>query len=513
MGWKVTHTMTSDPAAFLEVERISKRFPGVKALSDVSLRIGAGESVAVIGENGAGKSTLMKILAGIQPPDEGTIRVNGEVTEIRGVTDAMELGIALIHQELNLCDNLSIGANIYLGREPCTLGWIDQANVNAQSREYLRQVGLDIDPRRPLAALSIGQQQLVEIAKALSCNAKLLIMDEPTSSLSSREVDRLFEVINSLRASGVSIVYISHRLSEVHQVCDRVVALRDGQNSGGLSREEITHDNMVRLMVGRELDQFYAHTPQTPGEVVLEAKQIVTFAHPGHEISFQLRAGEIVGLAGLVGAGRTELFETLFGIHPPVRGTLEIAGQSVRINGPRDAIKHEIFLVPEDRKQQGLVLPMDVGQNTTLPGLHRLAYLTWIDHAREEQVAQEMVKRLRVKTPSTHQVIQYLSGGNQQKVVIAKWLAMNPKVLLLDEPTRGIDVGAKHEIYELMEELAASGVAILFVSSEMEEVLGMSDRVLVMHEGAMAGELTRDQLSEEAIMNLATGQTLVDAAR
>ncbi|MFN3151908.1 sugar ABC transporter ATP-binding protein [Bremerella sp.] len=500
--------MSSSSPPFLEVERISKRFPGVKALSEVSLAVGAGESIAVIGENGAGKSTLMKILAGIQSPDSGTIRVEGKPVEIRGVTDALELGIALIHQELNLCDNLSVGANIYLGREPKRLGWIDQAEVNAQSRKYLEQVGLKIDPRTLLADLSIGQQQLVEIAKALSCNAKLLIMDEPTSSLSAREVQRLFEVIQSLRASGVSIVYISHRLSEVHQVCDRVVALRDGQNSGELAREEISHDNMVRLMVGRDLDQFYAHQPMTPGEVVLSVKSVRTHAHPGHKISFELRAGEIVGLAGLVGAGRTELLETLFGIHPPEGGTIEVSGKSVSIRSPKDAIAHEIFLVPEDRKQQGLVLPMDVGENTTLPGLHRLSYFSWVDPRQEQQLAEDMVKRMRVKTPSTRQIIQYLSGGNQQKVVIAKWLAMNPKILLLDEPTRGIDVGAKHEIYELMEELARKGVAILFVSSEMEEILGMADRVLVMHEGAMSGELTRDQLTEEAVMHLATGQQL-----
>ncbi|GAA4439048.1 sugar ABC transporter ATP-binding protein [Bremerella cremea] len=500
--------MNPAPVPFLEVDQVSKRFPGVKALSEVSLQVGVGESIAVIGENGAGKSTLMKILAGIQQPDRGTIRIDGKPVEVRSVTDAQRLGIALIHQELNLCDNLSVGANIYLGREPRKFGWIDQAAVNANSRKYLQQVGLDIDPRKPLAELSIGQQQLVEIAKALSCNARLLIMDEPTSSLSAREVERLFGVIQSLRADGVSIVYISHRLSEVHRVCDRVVALRDGQNSGGLSREEISHDNMVRLMVGRELDQFYAHQSQTPGEVVLQAKSLRTHAHPGHEISFQLKAGEIVGLAGLVGAGRTELFETLFGVHPPIGGTVEVAGKPVSIRSPRDAIRHEVFLVPEDRKAQGLVLPMDVGQNTSLPGLHRLSFLSWIDHGKEQRLIDEMIERMHVKTPNSRQIIQYLSGGNQQKVVIAKWLAMHPKVLLLDEPTRGIDVGAKHEIYELMEELARHGVAILFVSSEMEEILGMADRVLVMHEGALAGELTRDQLSEESVMNLATGQKL-----
>ncbi|MBI1246405.1 ATP-binding cassette domain-containing protein [bacterium] len=500
--------MNLQPVPFLEVERISKRFPGVKALSEVSLAVGVGESIAVIGENGAGKSTLMKILAGIQQPDSGTIRIDGKPVEIRGVPAAQRLGIALIHQELNLCDNLSIGANIFLGREPRQFGWISQSEINAQSRKYLEQVGLDVDPRTLLAELSIGQQQLVEIAKALSCNARLLIMDEPTSSLSAREVERLFSVIQSLRESGVSIVYISHRLSEVHQVCDRVVALRDGQNSGGLSREEITHDNMVRLMVGRDLDQFYARQSLTPGDVVLAAKGLRTRDNPTHAINFQLRSGEIVGLAGLVGAGRTELLEALFGVQPAVAGTIEVAGRTASIRSARDAIAHEIFLVPEDRKLQGLVLPMDVGQNTSLPGLHRLSYFSWIDSRSEQKLADDMVKRMRVKTPSTRQIIQYLSGGNQQKVVIAKWLAMNPKVLLLDEPTRGIDVGAKHEIYELMEELARRGVAILFVSSEMEEVLGMADRVLVMHEGALSGELTRAQLSEEAVMTLATGQQM-----
>ncbi len=489
--------MTPDVLPFLEVERVSKRFPGVKALSDVSLTVAVGESVAIIGENGAGKSTLMKILAGIQAADQGTIKVRGQVARIGDVKDAIRLGIALIHQELNLCDNLSVGANIFLGREPRRFGLIDHRRLNAEARKYLQQVGLEIDPRTPLAYLSIGQQQLVEIAKALSCDAQLLIMDEPTSSLSSREVERLFQVIDTLRARGVSILYISHRLSEVKQVCDRVVALRDGKNSGRLAREEISHDNMVRLMVGRDLDQFYAHAPQTPGQVVLEAKNLRTAAHPGHTLNFQLCAGEIVGLAGLVGAGRTELLETLFGITPAVHGQIEVNGQPVSIRSPRQAIAQEVFLVPEDRKQQGLVLPLDVQQNTVLPGLSRLARLGWIDGRREQQLAAEMIQRK----------VRNLSGGNQQKVVIAKWLAMHPKVLLLDEPTRGIDVGAKHEIYELMEDLARKGVAILFVSSEMEEILGMADRVLVMHEGCLAGQLSREQLSEEAVMHLATGKS------
>ncbi|MEX1040855.1 MAG: sugar ABC transporter ATP-binding protein [Pirellulaceae bacterium] len=500
--------MPSDSPPFLEAERITKSFPGVKALVEVSLTVGQGESVAIIGENGAGKSTLMKILAGIQPPDGGMIKVNGELVELRGVKDAMRLGIALIHQELNLCDNLTVGGNIFLGREPRVCGFISHREIRKQSVDVLRQVGLSLSPETPLAELSIGQQQLVEIAKALSCNARLLIMDEPTSSLSSREVEALFTVIQSLRAKGVSILYISHRLGEVRRVSDRVVALRDGQNSGELPHQEITHENMVRLMVGRDLSQFYAHVCHPPGELVLQAAGLRTPTHPEESLDFELRRGEIVGLSGLVGAGRTELLNTLFGIAPAEQGEIEIAGQACRIRSPRDAIAHGVFLVPEDRKLQGLVLDMDVRENISLPALAGMSRMALVDGRRERSLALEMIDRMRVKTPGPAQVIRYLSGGNQQKVVIAKWLAMKPKVLLLDEPTRGIDIGAKHEIYELMESLAKQGVAILFVSSELEEILGMADRALVMHEGRLAGCLSRDQLSEEAVMNLATGGPL-----
>lgn len=497
--------MPTDSSPFLEAERITKSFPGVKALREVSLSVGRGESVAIIGENGAGKSTLMKILAGIQPPDGGTIKVDGEQVELRGVKDAMRLGIALIHQELNLCDNLTVGANIFLGREPRACGFISHRQIRQQSVEVLRQVGLSIPPETPLAELSIGQQQLVEIAKALSCNARLLIMDEPTSSLSSREVEALFAVIQTLRDKGVSILYISHRLGEVRRVSDRVVALRDGHNSGELPHQEITHDNMVRLMVGRDLSQFYAHVCHPPGDVVLQTSGLRTPTHPEESLDLTLRRGEIVGLSGLVGAGRTELLNTLFGIQPAAQGEIQIEGQAWRIRSPRDAIAKGVFLVPEDRKLQGLVLEMDVRENISLPALGGMSRMALVDHRRERSLALEMIDRMRVKTPGPSQVIQYLSGGNQQKVVIAKWLAMQPKVLLLDEPTRGIDIGAKHEIYELMESLAKEGVAILFVSSELEEILGMADRALVMHEGRLAGCLTRDQLSEEAVMHLATG--------
>jgi ribose transport system ATP-binding protein len=349
---------------------------------------------------------------------------------------------------------------------------------------------------------------LVEIAKALSANARVLIMDEPTSSLSSHEALRLFEVVKDLRSKGVCIVYISHRLGEVKELADRVVVLRDGRNAGGLDRHEITHDAMVRLMVGRDLSQFYAHTPHKPGAVVLEVEGLRTEAWPDEPLDFQLRAGEIVGVAGLVGAGRTEMLRALFGVDRRAGGTVRVGGQPLRLETPHDAIRAGIALVPEDRKQQGLVLEMAVRENIGLAGLlrNRLAG-GLLNFAIERQDTAEMIRKLKIKTPHAEQVVQYLSGGNQQKVVLGKWLALAPRVLLLDEPTRGIDIGAKQDIYSLMEELAARGVAILFVSSEMEEVLGMSDRTLVLHEGRLAGELRRDQLSEEAVMHLATGNT------
>ncbi|TWT30940.1 sugar ABC transporter ATP-binding protein [Blastopirellula retiformator] len=492
----------------LEVCNVTKRFPGVKALKGVSLSIAPGESVAVIGENGAGKSTLMKILAGIQTPDKGEIKIDGRPVEIRTVRDAEKLGIALIHQELNLCDNLDVAANIFLGKEPRAFGFLKRREMEHRASEVLRQVGLDVPPTASLASLSIGRRQLVEIAKALASSAQVLIMDEPTSSLSTGEVENLFRVIRTLREQGVSVVYISHRLSEIHHVADRVVALRDGRNSGELAKDQITHEQMVRLMVGRDLDQFFPHTPHTAEETVLSAKGVRVAGKSGFPIDLQLKAGEIVGLAGLVGAGRTELLETLFGVRRAVGGSVEVAGKRVSLRSPRDAIATGLFLVPEDRKQDGLVIEMTVGENITLPGLSRASTAGILPTSWERSTAAEMIETLRIKTPGPGQIIQFLSGGNQQKAVIAKWLAMGPKVLLLDEPTRGIDIGAKHEIYEMMERLAQQGVAILFASSEMEEVIGMSDRTLVMHEGQLAGELRRDQLSEEAIMRLATGAAI-----
>ena len=496
----------SNDTPLLEVRGLTKRFPGVRALTDVSITLGRGEVVAVIGENGAGKSTLMKILAGVQRPDEGEIRVDGKAVEIGSVQAAMELGIALIHQELNLADNLDVAANIFLGREPRRMGFIDRRRICAEAERFIGRVGLDVSPRTIVGTLPIGRQQMVEIAKALSVNARVLIMDEPTSSLTQHETEQLFKVVRDLRSRGISVIYISHRLGEVKELADRVVVLRDGRNAGELRREDVSHDRMVKLMVGRDVSQFYPHTPHAPGDVVLEVDRLRTAAHPRHELSFQVRTGEMVGVAGLVGAGRTEMLQAIFGVVPAVGGTIRVAGREVAIRSAVDAIRSGIALVPEDRKQQGLILEMAVRENMSLPSLRRTQRAGFLDNASERKISAEMIEALNVKTPGDRQVVQYLSGGNQQKVVIGKWLAMSPRVLLLDEPTRGIDVGAKQEIYRLMEKLVRGGVAILFVSSEMEEVLGMSDRTLVMHEGRITGELKRGELSEEAIMNLATGR-------
>ena len=491
----------------LVVQGVSKSFSGVRALADVDLTLLSGERLAVIGENGAGKSTLMKILAGVLPSDRGRIRLRGQPIEIRSVRDALEHGIALIHQELNLAPNLDLGANIFLGREPLRRLLIDRDRIQRESARYLEMVGLDLAPSCLVGSLSIGQQQLVEIAKALAVDARILIMDEPTSSLSQHETLRLFEVIRDLKDRGVSIIYISHRLGEVLNLADRVEVLRDGENAGRLEGEEISHDRMVRLMVGRDISQFYHHLDRQPGEPLLKVEVLCTDAHPKKPLSFQVRRGEIVGVAGLVGAGRTGVLQTLFGIVSPHSGRIEVAGKPLRPGRPRDAIRAGIALVPEDRKEQALILDMALRVNLSLARLRRDQRFGFLDMRREADLVEQAIERLRIQSQGPEQFVRYLSGGNQQKVVLGRWLAMDPSVLLLDEPTRGIDVGSKEEIYGLIEQLAARGVAVLFVSSEMEEILGLSDRILVMHQGSITGELSRDELSEKRVMELATGIT------
>ena len=493
-------------APLLEVRGATKRFPGVVALNNVDLTLERGEVLAVIGENGAGKSTLMKILAGVQGPDAGSIVLEEEAVTIGSCRQATELGIALIHQELNLSDNLSVGANIYLGREPSRFGVIDQKKVLAGADEILKRLDLAFSADTLVKHLAIGQQQLVEIAKALSANARILIMDEPTSSLSAGESERLFEVIEDLRDEGVSIIYISHRLAEVKRLANRVLVLRDGENAGTLEQDAINHDAMVRLMVGRDVSQYYAREAHEPGEKVLEVRNLVTPSWPQHALNFNVRAGEIVGVSGLVGAGRTEMLRVLFGVDQAVQGEMLVNDNPVAFRSPMDAINAGIALVPEGRKEQGLIIDMSVRHNTSLVSLWRDRRSGGVlNGGAEKDQTVEMIGRLNIKTPSDEQNVRFLSGGNQQKVVLGKWLTMQPSLLLLDEPTRGIDIGAKEEVYRLMEMLAKEGMGVLFVSSELEEILGMADRVLVMHEGRITGELDRSELTEEAVMHLATG--------
>jgi ribose transport system ATP-binding protein len=507
-GVTVSQSSTEQPV--LEVRQLSKAFPGVQALKEVSLRLQRSEILALIGENGAGKSTLLKILGGVQRPDSGESLLDGRPVHLNGVDAAERLGIALIHQELNLADNLDVAGNIFLGREPRwggPLRLLDR-RIYADAERIMRRVGLDGSPRTLVGQLPVGQQQLVEIARALSLQSRILIMDEPTSSLTQHEADRLFPIIRDLKAQGVSIIYVSHRLKEVEALADRVVVLRDGANAGELGREAIRHEAMVRLMVGRELKQFYQRTPHAPAPgppPLVRVEGLRLRPGRGRPIAFALHAGEIVGMAGLMGSGRTELAEALFGIEPPVAGEVFLNGMRTRIEGPTQAIAAGVLLVPEDRRLQGLILSESVQENIGLPSLEQLSRWHLVSRRRERELARELCGRLNVRTPSVQQTVGLLSGGNQQKVVLAKWLARSPRLLILDEPTRGVDIGAKTEIYALMDRLAQQGVAVLMISSDLEEILGMSDRVLVMHEGALAGELGRAEMTEEAIMHLATG--------
>ena len=495
----------------LEVIEISKRFPGVQALDRVSLTLRAGEVLAVVGENGAGKSTLMKILAGIYQPDGGQVLLDGQPARFPSVADALRQGISLIHQELNLAENLSVAANLFLGREVTwggRLRFLDRGRMARETKERLARLGLDCDPHTRVEALTPGQRQLVEIARALALRARILIMDEPTSSLTQAETDRLFAVVDTLKADGVAVVYISHRLTEVRRIADRVVVLRDGKNAGELPRAEASHANLVRMMVGRDLVQFFhkqdhGHDPSLPPR--LEVRDFRYAGGPSSGVSFAVRAGEVVGLAGLVGAGRTELAEALFGVRRAAAGQVLLDGQPAAIRAPRQAVDLGLLLVPEDRRYHGLLLEESVQHNIGLPNFDQLSWLRLVSRHKESALAERMCELLHVRTPSIRQQVGLLSGGNQQKVVLGKWLARQPRVLLLDEPTRGIDVGAKSEIYALMDQLAGQGVGILMISSDLEEVIGMSDRVLVMHQGRIAGELPRAALTEEGIMNLATG--------
>jgi ribose transport system ATP-binding protein len=497
--------------AWLELIGISKTYPGVVALDRVDLSIRPGEVLGLIGENGAGKSTLMKVLGGVTEPTAGTIRIDGQTYPSLTVGGAIAAGIAFVHQELNLFDNLDVAANVFIGREPLLGGplkLIDRRKLHDRVQPLLDRLGVDFAPDTPVADLSLAQMQLVEIAKALSLDARLVIMDEPTSSLTLTETDALMRVIADLKRSGVSIIFISHRLNEVERCADRVVVLRDGRVVGELDRAGIGHDRMIRLMIGRDLKSLYVAPAAPPGAVVLEVDALRTAMYPDHPVSLSVRAGEILGLAGLVGSGRTELARVVFGVDTRIAGTVRLNGEAVSIGLPRDAIDRGIYLVPEDRKRAGLLLEFSVAENISLPDLARHARGRIIQAASETENAERQRRRLNIKTPSVANEVGQLSGGNQQKVVLAKWLSMQPRVIIFDEPTRGIDVGAKNEIYELMRELADSGVAILMISSDMEEVIGVSDRIAVMCEGAISGFLDRGRFSEHNILQLAVGNRL-----
>jgi ribose transport system ATP-binding protein len=499
------------PEPFLELVDISKTYPGVAALDHVSLQVSAGEVIALIGENGAGKSTLMRVLGGVVEPSGGVIRVDGMARSALTVTDAIGAGIAFVHQELNLFDNLDVAGNVFIGREPVhggPLRLIDRKRLYADTVPLLERLGCDFAPDAPLSELSLAQRQLVEIMKALSLDARLVIMDEPTSSLTLSETDRLMRVVAGLKAHGVSVIFITHRLNEVMQCADRAVVLRDGRMVGALTRAELSPAAMIRLMIGRDLKSLYVLPAAPPGDSALEIVDAVTDTYPDRAVSLSVRRGEILGLAGLVGSGRTELVRAVFGIDPLRGGTMKLDGEPIRIANPRTAIEHGIYLIPEDRKAAGLLLDVSIAENVSLPDLASYLRFWLVDTARENENASRQRERLNIRAPDVATAVGSLSGGNQQKVVLAKWLSMRPKVLIFDEPTRGVDVGAKQEIYDMLRRLTDAGVAILMISSDMEEVIGVSDRIAVMHEGAISGFLDRSRFSEHNVLQLAVGHTI-----
>ncbi len=488
----------------LEMKGVSKEFPGVKALDNVHLNVYKGKVMALLGENGAGKSTLMKILSGVFQKSEGTIIYKGKQLDVKGTKDAQMNGISIIHQELNLIDELSIGENIFLGREPKTaFGNIDWKKLYSESTKLLTPLNIDIDPRSKIKNLSIGHKQMIEIAKALSLEAELIIMDEPTDALTDTETKRLFEVISKLRLEGKSIVYISHRLKEIFEICDDVTIIRDGQFVAEKPVTDIDENHLIEMMVGRKLEEQYPYIGEEVGEILLEVKGLGNDLI--HDVSFQLRKGEILGVAGLMGAGRTELAKTLYGYYKAKQGEIILEGQTLNIKSEIQAIEAGISYVSEDRKKDGLVLGMSVKENISLAALRKLAKGIIIDHKGEKEAALDFINQLSIKTPSENQRVKNLSGGNQQKVSISKSLFTNPKVLILDEPTRGIDVGAKKEIYTLMNEFKSKGMSVIMISSEIPELLGMSDRILVMHEGTVSGIISRQEATQEGVMRHAVG--------
>ncbi len=485
----------------LQIRGAVKRFPGVTALSGVDLNVYEGEVMALLGENGAGKSTLMKVLTGVHQRDEGTITFKGRNVAYQNARQAQDDGLAIIHQELNLIPKMRIYENVFLGRELKTrAGALDKRAMIEKTRQMLQQVRISLDPKSTIETLSIAQQQMVEIAKALLLDAKVIVMDEPTDALPDEEVESLFAIIREMKKQGKGIIYITHRLKEVFEICDRATILRDGALIGELPVADLTQDKLISMMVGRALDQQFPYEAGQPGEAVLSVKGLTNGLV--RDISFDLHRGEVLGVTGLVGAGRTELSQTLYGVHPWQKGEVRLNGRPFHPQRPSQAIARGLYYMTEDRKRNGLVMVLDVRTNITLSALKSVMRLGRVDRKKERAACREYIQKINIKTPSMQQLVRNLSGGNQQKVVLSKALMTEPEVLILDEPTRGIDVGAKKEIYLLINQLKARGKAIMMISSEMPEILGMSDRILVLNEGRKKGELSRGEATQEKIMEM-----------
>ena len=502
---------TASNDVLLEASGITKSFPGVRALDGVNITVRRGRLNALLGENGAGKSTLMNILAGVFPPDAGTVTLEGRPVGFKNPREAQTAGIAMIFQELNLVPDLSIAENIFIGREPLNrFGLVDFARMNADAATLLKELELDADPRTLVSQLKLGAQQVVEIAKAISFNSRVIIMDEPTSAITEHEIEMLFRQIQRLRQNGVGLIYITHKLDELPEIADDITVFRDGKFVVAKPFGEVARDEMIRMMVGRDLADLFPKTPARPGDVALRVRNI-SLQHAERagdfavqDVSFEVQRGEVLGIFGLMGAGRTELLQTIFGLHPKTStGEIEVEGRRVVVKSPQDAIAAGLALAPEDRKAEGVVLGLSLAHNTTLSCLPKIERLGLLQPKLERDLVGNYINRLRVKTPSLDQALVNLSGGNQQKVVLAKWLATEPKVLLLDEPTRGIDINAKKEIYTLIDELAQGGLGVVMVSSELPEILGIADRILVLCEGFKTAEFKRGEASEEMIMKAA----------
>jgi len=495
----------NDAEPLLEMRGIDKSFAGVHALKGVDLTLQKGQVLALLGENGAGKSTLIKVLGGAHLADSGSIAIEGRAARISDPHASQAAGVSIIYQEFNLIPALSVRENIFLGRENANFGFVRKSGEYEQSKELFARIGLDIDPDARCEELTVAQQQTVEIAKAISVRARIIVMDEPSAALTGQEVEKLFEIVRDLKAQGIGIIYISHRLEEIFRIADRVMVLRDGEQVGTRDIGDIDHDKLVEMMVGRKLEnEFPARTPEL-GDVRLEADRL-NRGRAVRDVSFSVRAGEILALTGLVGAGRTETARLIFGADERDSGEISLDGRALNVRNPRDAIANRICLLTEDRKTQGLVLGHSVRRNFGLPNLSRFSRLGFVDQSTEKLRFEQFVATMRIKVPDSETLAENLSGGNQQKLVLAKWLENDCDVIIFDEPTRGIDVGAKYEIYLLMNELAARGKAVIMISSELPEVLGMSDRIIVMHEGAITGEITDVAgATQERIMHLAIG--------